>query len=127
MLAQKIKKRHRNTHKERHTHTRTHTFTESLRSNCHQVHVIREEPLISRNSEEYKKNVKQVNVKMLFSALAPCVLLFFLFLIQRRKKKSGMCFFNKQVEPHMTCPMISTFLSFFSSSSFKCHSLKAQI
>lgn len=39
--------------------------------------------------------MKQANVKMLLSALAPCV-----------SRISGIHFFYKQVEPHVTCPIM---------------------
>lgn len=50
--------------------------------------------------------MKQANVKMLSSALAPCV--FFVF-----NQALGVCFY-KQVEPHITCPtMVFDLILFF--------------
>ena len=47
------------------------------------------------------ENVKQANVKMLLSALAPCVF-----------RISGKRFFYKQVEPHITCLILVSDVSY---------------
>lgn len=91
------------------THTQTHTYTYTymnLRSSCH-LYAIKGDILILGTVRSIT-NVKQANVKMLLSALALCVDFFSI---------SGMLLFDKQVEPHITCPIM--FLDFL------CHSLKS--
>lgn len=111
MLAQK-KKRHRNTHTHTDTHTHTHisdqivTKVTSSEKNLWFLGTVRS---IKKCETSKRENVIQCIGSLCFAFLS----YFFLFL------KSGMCFFNKQVEPHVTCSMIYVFFCFLYVTAWK--------